>query len=42
MVREIFLQEVNDLPIYKEYNTFKKQQAFNKGLKPISFSKFKK
>ena len=41
MVREILLQEVNDLPIYKDYNKAK-QAYLTSGKLPISFKRFKK
>ena len=41
LVREILLQEVNDLPIYKDYNQYKKDQMHNQGKMPISFKKYK-
>ena len=41
LVREILLQEVNDLPIYKEYNLLKMQKA-GSGQMPMSFKRFKK
>jgi 23S rRNA G2445 N2-methylase RlmL len=41
MVREILLQEVNDLPIYKDYNKAK-QSYVKSGKIPISFKRFKK
>lgn len=39
LVREILLQEVNDLPIYKDYNDYKSKTPHEK---PMGFKRFKK
>lgn len=40
LVREILLQEINDLPIHRDYAKFKAKASF--GQTPIGFNKFKK
>lgn len=42
MVREIFLQEVHDLPVYRSYNIYKKERALGRGEVPMSFRRYKK
>ena len=42
MTREIFLQEVHDLPIYKSYNQYKREVVQPRGQAPMSFKRYKK